>query len=60
MQVAHFWGLWPPSKFYEASREDQALAIQFYVSEQGKAAYQSKIDEMESKRKFSVSGAEND
>lgn len=47
--------MWPPSAFYLASKEDQAIAIEFYLSEQGIAAYQSKIDEIDSKRRFNVS-----
>lgn len=55
MEAIHFWGIWPPSRFYEASIADQALALQFYMTKQEIAAYQSKVDEVESKRRMNVS-----
>jgi hypothetical protein len=50
MRAAHYWRVWPPSKFYDASLEDQALAIEFYETEMKIQAYQSKIDQQEMKR----------
>lgn len=47
--------MWPPSDFYKASKEDQAIAIAVYLDEMGIAAYQSKVDEAENKRKWKAS-----
>lgn len=59
MEAIHFWGIWPPSRFYDASQEDQALTLQFYLSKQEITAYQSKVDEVESSRRMAVSDHEN-
>lgn len=59
MRAAHYWKVWPPSDFYKASKEDQAIAILVYLSDQGIAAYQSKLDEAESKRNFNVSNQQD-
>lgn len=42
-----FWGVWPPSKFYEASQEDIAFAIADYEEEMRLQGYQQKLDEIE-------------
>jgi hypothetical protein len=55
MRAAKAWGVWPPSDFYKASKEDQAIAVTVYLDEMGIAAYQSKVDEAESRRKFKTS-----
>lgn len=55
MKAAHYWGIWPPSAFYQASKEDQAIAVEVYLSEQGIAAYQSHIDSIENQRKSRAS-----
>lgn len=41
-----FWGVWPPSKFYEASQEDRAFAIVAYQEEMKMLAYQQKVDKL--------------
>jgi hypothetical protein len=42
--------VWPPSKFFEASLEDQALAVEFYETEMQIASYQSKMDDIEMRK----------
>lgn len=42
-----FWGVWPPSKFYEASQDDIAFAIAAYEEEMHLQAYEQKLNEIE-------------
>jgi hypothetical protein len=42
-QVIHFWGIWPPSKFFEASQEDRAFAIVYYESKTGMEAWDAHV-----------------
>lgn len=55
MRAAHYWGVWPPTAFYLVSKEDQAIAVEVYETDQGISAYQSKLDEIESRKKFKTS-----
>lgn len=58
MRVARFWNVWPPSKFYEASAEDIALATEFYLEEMAIQAYQSKIDAKKQEQAMGKGGRE--
>lgn len=42
-----FWGIWPPSKFYEASQDDIAFAIADYEEEMRLQAFQQELDRIE-------------
>lgn len=55
MKAAKAWGVWPPSDFYKASKEDQAIAIAVYLDEMAITAYQSKVDEAENRKKWKTS-----
>jgi hypothetical protein len=60
MRAARFWNVWPPSKFYEASLEDQAIAIAFYETEMAVTAYQSKLDQREMNKGSNNFASDND
>lgn len=42
-RVIHYYGIWPPSKFWEASVEDQAWAIGHYEAEMGIQAWDAHV-----------------
>lgn len=42
-RVIHYYGIWPPSKFWEASQEDQAWAIAHYEAEMGIQAWDAHV-----------------
>jgi hypothetical protein len=60
MRAAHYWRVWPPSRFYLASPEDQALAIEFYETEMTIAAYQNKLDNMKANKSGGSSGFDSE
>lgn len=43
-RAMRFWGVWPPSKWYEASIEDRSYALVSYQEEMKILAYQAKLD----------------
>lgn len=52
MKAARWWGVKPPTKFYEYSRIDQAIMVELYVEEQQIAAYQAEVDRAEQEKNF--------
>ena len=56
MRAAHYWRVWPPSKFFEASPEDQALAVGFYEAEMRIAAYENKLQDQEARKNSGKGG----
>ena len=42
-KVIHYYGIWPPSKFWEASEEDRAWAIAHYETEMDMQAWDSHV-----------------
>lgn len=42
-KVIRWWGVWPPSKFFEASPEDQAFAFAAYEAEMTIQAWENHI-----------------
>jgi hypothetical protein len=42
-RVIHYYGIWPPSKFWEASDEDRAWAIGHYEAEMGIQAWDNHV-----------------
>lgn len=42
-RVIHYYGIWPPSKFWEASDEDRAWAVAHYETEMGIQAWDSHV-----------------
>lgn len=53
MKAARWWGVEPPTKFYEYSRLDQAIMVELYVEEQQMTAYQAEVDRLEQEKSFS-------
>lgn len=49
-RVIRYWGIWPPSKFFKASQEDQAFAIVTYETEMGMQAWDQHVANLEAKR----------
>jgi len=47
-RVIRYWGIWPPSRFFKASQEDQAFAIVAYETEMGMQAWDNYITEQKS------------
>lgn len=52
MRAAHYWGIWPPSKFWEASVEDRALALVTYEYSMKIDSLDAKFQSDENERKF--------
>lgn len=44
MKAAKAWGVIPPSRFYQFSKLDQAVMIEFVLENEQMAAYQSEVD----------------
>jgi hypothetical protein len=42
-EVIHFWRVWPPSKFFQASQQDQAFAIAYFESKTGMDAWNAHV-----------------
>lgn len=45
-RVIHYYGIWPPSKFWEASEEDRAWAVSHYETEMDIQAWDSHVAKM--------------
>lgn len=49
-RVIHYYGIWPPSKFWEASEEDRAWAIAHYETEMGIEAWTAHVQKTSSEK----------
>lgn len=46
-----WWGVWPPSKFFEASEEDQVFAFAAYEADMMIQAWDSHVANKENEQK---------
>lgn len=51
--VIHYWNVWPPSKFFSASQEDQAFAIVYYESKTGMEAWDAHVQNVKHQSEMS-------
>lgn len=45
-RVIHYYGIWPPSKFWEASEEDRVWAVAHYETEMDIQAWDSHVQKL--------------